>query len=147
MSSLITIKSNKLYYNLKNTTEDISAPVKVISVIGKARGGKSSFMNLLISKWSNVNTTIFKMGDNGDHCTNGVDYYYIKQLNIILLDFQGIYLGDSSQDSKLLLLAYLLSDVIIFNENKMLSNNTLSQFEPMLSFIQYIDTKHLKMVK
>ena len=144
MSSLITIKSNKLYYNLKNTTEDASAPVKVISVIGKARGGKSSFMNLLISNWSNTNKTIFKMGDNGDHCTNGVDYYYIKQLNIILLDFQGIYLGDSSQDSKLLLLAYLLSDVIIFNENKMLSNNTLSQFQPMLSFIQYMNKDDTK---
>ena len=135
MSSLITIKDNKLYYNLKNTTEDVSTSVKIISVIGKARTGKSTLVNVLISKWSNKNTSIFKMSDSGDHCTNGVDYYYIKHLNIILLDFQGIYLGDSSQDSKLLLLAYLLSDVIIFNENKMLSNNTLSQFEPMLSFI------------
>ena len=144
MSSLITIKDNKLYYNLKNTTEDISSPVKIISVIGKARTGKSTLMNLLISKWSNTNKSIFKMSDSGDHCTNGVDYYYIKHLNIILLDFQGIYLGDSSQDSKLLLLAYLLSDVIIFNENKMLSNNTLSQFEPMLSFIQYMNKDDTK---
>jgi hypothetical protein len=144
MSSLITIKENKLYYNLKNTIEDVSTQVKIISVIGKARTGKSTLMNLLISKWSNFNTTIFKMSDSGDHCTNGVDYYYIKHLNIILLDFQGIYLGDSSQDSKLLLLAYLLSDVIIFNENKMLSNNTLSQFEPMLSFIQYMNKDDTK---
>ncbi len=144
MSSLITIKNNKLWYNLKNTTEDTTTPVKIISVIGKARTGKSTLMNLLISKWSNTNTTVFKMNDTGDHCTNGVDYYYIKHLNIILLDFQGIYLGDSSQDSKLLLLAYLLSDVIIFNENKMLSNNTLSQFEPMLSFIQYLPKDDFK---
>jgi hypothetical protein len=145
MTSLISIKDNKLYYNLKNTTNvDLSSPVKIISVIGKARTGKSTLMNLLISKWSNTNTTVFKMSDTGDHCTNGVDYYYIKDLNIILLDFQGIYLGDSSQDSKLLLLAYLLSDVIIFNENKMLSNNTLSQFEPMLSFIQYMNKEDNK---
>jgi hypothetical protein len=144
MSSLITIKNNKLWYNLKNITEDTTTPVKIISVIGKARTGKSTLMNLLISKWSNSNTTVFKMNDTGDHCTNGVDYYYIKELNIILLDFQGIYLGDSSQDSKLLLLAYLLSDVIIFNENKMLSNNTLSQFEPMLSFIQYMHKDDFK---
>jgi hypothetical protein len=144
MSSLITIKNNKLMYNLKNTIEDVTSPVKIISVIGKARTGKSTLMNLLISKWSYVNTTIFKMSDSGDHCTNGVDYYYVKEYNIILLDFQGIYLGDSSQDSKLLLLAYLLSDVIIFNENKMLSNNTLSQFEPMLSFIQYMHKDDFK---
>ncbi len=139
MTSLITIKENKLWYNLKNITEDITTPVKIISVIGKARTGKSTLMNLLISKWSNTNTTVFKMSDIGEHCTNGVDYYYIKELNIILLDFQGIYYCDSSQDSKLLLLAYLLSDVIIFNENKMLTNITLSQFEPMLLFIQYMN--------
>jgi len=138
MSSLITINNNKLFYKLPNLPDDKNIKIKIISVIGKARTGKSTLMNLLISKWLNTNTTIFKMSNSGEHCTNGVDYYYLKELNIILLDFQGIYLGDSSQDSKLLLLAYLLSDVIIFNENKMLSNNTLSQFEPMLSFIQYI---------
>ena len=141
MTSLITINNGKL-----STINSIKSDnkVKIISVVGKARTGKSTLMNLLISKWYGINKTIFKMSDTGEHCTNGVDYYYIESHNIILLDFQGIYLGDSSQDSKLLLLAYLLSDVIIFNENKMLSNNTLGQFEPMLSFIQYIDTKHLK---
>ena len=141
MTSLVTINNGKL-----TTINSIKSDnkVKIISVVGKARTGKSTLMNLLISKWFGINKTIFKMSDSGEHCTNGVDYYYIEKHNIILLDFQGIYLGDSSQDSKLLLLAYLLSDVIIFNENKMLSNNTLGQFEPMLSFIQYIDTKHLK---
>lgn len=118
---------------------DNNRNVKIISVIGKARTGKSTLLNTIITKINKENTTIFKMSDSGEHCTNGVDYYYIENKGIILLDFQGIYLGDSSLDSKLLLLSYMLSDVIIFNENKMLSNNTLSQFEPMMSFMQYID--------
>lgn len=148
MSSLINIKDSKLQYNLKQITEiipvDNTQKIKVVSVVGKARTGKSTLMNILVSKWFTENKTVFKMSDSGEHCTNGVDYVYIEELNIILLDFQGIYLGDSSQDSKLLLLAYLLSDVIIFNENQMLSNNTLSQFEPMMSFIQYIQQDDLK---
>ena len=144
MTSLISIDSDKLIYNLKNNHQDVSKKVKVISVIGKARTGKSTLMNMLISYWTKKNTNIFKMSDSINHCTNGVDYYYLEESNIILLDFQGIYLGDSSQDCKLLLFAYLLSDVLIFNEKEMLSNMTLQQFQPMLSFMHYIDKTSLK---
>ncbi len=149
MSSLITITTNdsnkkELYYNADFSKYNKNDKIKVVSVIGKARGGKSTLLNLLLSKWNDSNQTIFKMSASGEHCTNGIDYYYCEDENIMLLDFQGIYLGDSSQDSKLLLIAYLLSDIIIFNENKMLSNNTLSQFEPMLSFIHYAKSEELK---
>jgi hypothetical protein len=144
MSSLITIDNNNLIYKLNDISKIEDKKIKIISVIGKARTGKSTLMNIIISKWLNKNTTIFKMSDSGEHCTNGVDYYYVEDKDILLLDFQGIYLGDSSQDSKLLLLSYLLSDIIIFNENKMLTNNTLSQFEPMLSFMHYVSNNDLK---
>lgn len=144
MSSLITIDDNNLIYKLNDISKIENKKIKIISVIGKARTGKSTLMNIIISKWLNKNITIFKMSDAGEHCTNGVDYYYVEEKNILLLDFQGIYLGDSSQDSKLLLLSYLLSDIIIFNENKMLTNNTLSQFEPMLSFMHYVSNNDLK---
>lgn len=147
MTNIISIKDNKLILNIDVDNNDTNNDqVKVVSIIGKARGGKSTFSNLLISMLCDQNKTIFRMSDLSTHCTNGVDYYYMKEHKIILLDFQGIYLGDSSQDSKLLLLSYLLSDIIIFNENKILSNNTLQQFEPMLSFIQYINKEELQKV-
>lgn len=152
MTSLITISSpdlnnpieKELYYNADFSKYNKTNKIKVVSIIGKARGGKSTILNILLSKWFSFNNVIFKTSAGREHCTNGVDYYYYEDKNIMFLDFQGIYLGDSSQDSKLLLLAYLLSDIIIFNENKMLSNNTLSQFEPMLSFIHYIPDKSNK---
>jgi hypothetical protein len=151
MTNIISIKDNKLHLNtdldnLDNLNDNLNEKIKIVSIIGKARGGKSTFSNLLISSLYNENKKIFNMSDLSTHCTNGVDYYFMKEHKIILLDFQGIYLGDSSQDSKLLLLAYLLSDIIIFNENKILSNNTLQQFEPMLSFLQYINKDELQMV-
>ena len=144
-SSLIDIIDNKLIFNTK-----ISFPkelkenknIKVISIIGKARTGKSTFLNCLLTYWRNATQNIFQMSSGGNHCTNGIDVYDIPERGMLLLDFQGIYLGDSSNDPKLLLLAYLLSDVIIFNETKMLSNITLQQFEPMLSFINYMKGKN-----
>lgn len=148
MTSLITINTSKnLCYNLKNPICQPDTEIKVISVIGKARTGKSTFMNILISYLKGLDTKIFEMSDTIEHCTNGVDYYYLEDKKVLLLDFQGIYLGDSSVDCKLLLFAYLLSDMIIFNEKEMLSNMTLQQFEPMLSFIHYIDTDSLKKTK
>jgi len=144
-SSLIDIVDNKLIFNTnisfsKELKENKN--IKVISIIGKARTGKSTFLNCLMTYWRNATQNIFQMSSGGNHCTNGIDVYNIPERGILLLDFQGIYLGDSSNDPKLLLLAYLLSDVIIFNETKMLSNITLQQFEPMLSFINYMKGKN-----
>ena len=142
-SSLVDIEKGKLIYNTALTLKsDKAASIKVVSIIGKARTGKSTFLNCLLTYWKSDSQHIFTMSDSGTHCTNGIDIYNIEDRGIILLDFQGIYLGDSSNDPKLLLLAYLVSDIIIFNEVKMLSNITLQQFEPMLSFINYLKGKN-----
>ena len=124
---------------------------KFISIIGKARTGKSAFVNCLISHWEKENLKIFETSDLDEHCTNGVDWYQCKNVNIVILDFQGIFLHDSSQDIKLLLLAYLISDVIIFNEPHLLTSATLALFEPMLTFLNFVDInsdklKHPKLI-
>ena len=142
-SSLVDIEKGKLIYNTALTLKsDKAASIKVVSIIGKARTGKSTFLNCLLTYWKSDSQHIFTMSDTGAHCTNGIDIYNIEERSIILLDFQGIYLGNSSNDPKLLLLAYLVSDIIIFNEVRMLSNITLQQFEPMLSFINYLKGKN-----
>lgn len=150
--SLIDIdSSNRLVINPKlNISSTIGKDaskenIKVVSIIGKARGGKSTFLNCLLTQWKDTSQNVFEMANSDKHCTSGIDIVHIPEKRIILLDFQGIYLGNSSVDPKLLLLAYILSDVIIFNEAKMLSNITLQQFEPMLSFINYLkDIKDLR---
>ena len=144
-NSLIDIKNNKLILNTNIELDielDTDIQIKVVSIIGKARTGKSSFLNCLISYWENDSKQVFQMSNTEKHCTNGIDIYYMKKQHILLLDFQGIWVENSSNDSKLLLLAYLMSDVIIFNEKQMLTNGTLAQFEPMLAFINDIKDKH-----
>jgi hypothetical protein len=142
--SLVDIKNNKLILNRNLETEhecfiiNSQKSIKVVSIIGKARTGKSSFLNCLISFWENDSKNVFQMSNTDKHCTNGIDMYYLQEKGILLLDFQGIWVENSSNDSKLLLLAYLMSDIIIFNETKMLTNGTLAQFEPMLAFINDI---------
>jgi hypothetical protein len=54
------------------------------------------------------------------------------------LDCQGIQHHDSSNDIKLLLLPYLISDVIIFNTNS-INNSTLKALEPLVSFCNFIE--------
>ena len=116
-----------------------TTPVKIISIIGKARMGKSSFLNAFISKYSGKNTTIFTTQDGDDHCTLGIDYYYIPEHNLLLLDSQGLAHENASHDPSLLLFIYLVSNIIIFNESTMLQNSALKLIEPICTFTQYLD--------
>ncbi len=121
-----------------------STPLRVISILGKARMGKSTFMNCLVSTLYDKNAYIFPTQESTEHCTIGIDAYILADRNILLLDCQGVEYDDSSQDSKLLLLTYLLSDLIIFNERNMLSNSTLNSFQPMVAFLQYLQLEQIR---
>lgn len=112
---------------------------KVVSILGKARMGKSTFLNTLISRITGQNSPVFKTTDTLEHCTRGIDYYYIESHNLLLLDSQGIGHQDSSHDPALLLLVYLISDIVIFNERMMLQNEALKLLEPICAFMTYID--------
>lgn len=116
-----------------------TTPVKIISIIGKARMGKSSFLNALVSKYRQENYNIFKTEQGTDHCTLGIDYCYIPEKNIMILDSQGLAHGDSRHDPALLLFIYLVSNVVVFNESRMLQNPALRLMEPICTFTQYID--------
>jgi len=116
-----------------------SNPVKILSIIGKARMGKSSFLNAFISKYAGKNTTVFTTQDGDDHCTLGIDYYYIPEENLLLLDSQGLAHENASHDPSLLLFIYLVSNIVIFNESTMLQNSALKLIEPICTFTQYLD--------
>jgi hypothetical protein len=116
-----------------------TTPVRILSIIGKARMGKSSFLNAFISKYNGKNTTVFTTQDGDDHCTLGIDYYYLPEHNLLLLDSQGLAHENSSHDPSLLLFIYLVSNIIIFNESTMLQNSALRLIEPICTFTQYLD--------
>jgi GTPase SAR1 family protein len=116
-----------------------TTPVKIISIIGKARMGKSSFLNALVSKYRQENYNIFTTQQGIEHCTLGIDYCYIPEKNIMILDSQGLAHGDARHDPALLLFIYLVSNVIVFNDSRMLQNEALRLIEPICTFTQYID--------
>ena len=115
--------------------------VKVVSILGKARMGKSSFLNTFISKYAQEDSVIFTTQDGIEHCTLGIDYCYIPEENVLLLDSQGLASGDARHDPALLLFIYLISNVIVFNDTRLLQNEALRLIEPICTFTQYLDVE------
>jgi len=111
--------------------------VKMISIIGDARTGKSSFLNLMISKISGQNQKIFDTGDSlNDHCTFGISIYHCG--DYLFLDCQGLNYQHNIHDTKMMLIAYMLSNVFILNVN-MINNIALKLLEPILLFGKYFN--------
>ena len=123
-SSLLSIinKTIRLSDNINIPNDDT---IRVVSIIGKARMGKSTFLNAMVNHIEGTSTRPFATQSDDNHCTRGIDYYYSKSKSILLLDCQGLALEDSSHDPLLLLITYLTSDVIVFNERMMLQNEAL----------------------
>lgn len=121
--------------------------IRVMSILGKARMGKSTFLNSIVSKIDGESAQPFQTQDNEEHCTRGIDYYYCAEKKLVLMDCQGLDLHDSSHDPALLLFVYLISDTIIFNVPRMLQNDALKNLEPICTFMTYLDFDGLQKPK
>jgi len=53
-------------------------------------------------------------------------YYYFSDKKIMLIDTQYLDYGNSSDDHKILLFCYNISDIMIFNKNEMFNNDLLN---------------------
>jgi hypothetical protein len=135
----VKILDNKLA--IVKEIENLSPDTRVVSILGKARMGKSTFLNLLITNINgdSSNQNIFTTQDSDEHCTRGIDAFYLPQKNLLLLDSQGLAYEDSSHDPQLLLFLYHVSDVVIFNDNRRLENGALKLLEPICTFTNYLD--------
>lgn len=117
--------------------------ITVFSIVGIARTGKSSLLNCMGSYLLKKNVNIFNVSDTDEHCTSGIDMYYFQEQSIVLLDCQGLKLDDSSNDPKLLLITYLISDCIIYNQRSMLNNDIFDTLQSLATFVNYVDNvKH-----
>lgn len=126
-------------YNLIVKVTDLpinDKPLYVLSIIGKARTGKSTLLNCIISHLKNESETIFMTSNTDEHCTHGIDYHVLELQDKIylILDVQGIKYHDSSLDAKMILFVYLISNIIIFNEKNIISNATLNSLQPLSTF-------------
>lgn len=126
----------------------------VISMLGVSGSGKSVFINKFLSYLfkKQINIVKTQLPDNIDdsnhctHCTIGIDYISfcltthtvdtidtvntvntVPNLQIIILDCQGLQYEDSKNDQKLMSIVYSLSNIIIFHEiGKTIDSNTLT---------------------
>jgi 5-methylcytosine-specific restriction endonuclease McrA len=139
--SLITIENDKnlVLKDIPTTDDD----VKIVSILGSARMGKSTLFNTIISKYTNYNNNVFATSKGLTHCTHGIDYVYIPEMKIIFCDIQGLNSENSASDPKLLLIAYLMSDIIIYTEQKMLNKTTLQSLSPLSSFLTYLNQEDI----
>jgi len=135
-TQLITFENNKLVLSSL-----ISCDAKVITVTGSARKGKSSLLNTICSYLTKENAEIFKSSSSVDHVTRGISYYYFADKKIMLIDTQGLDYGNSSDDHKILLFCYSISDIMIFNEKEMFNNGSLNTLSQLASFVNRIDIK------
>lgn len=123
---LISINETKLILNdinIKTTKKTF-----IISMLGCARVGKSTFINGLISYIFNNNKYIAFTSSKSEHCTKGIDYiiFDYEDIKLIILDCQGLNYEDSKNDDKLLSFVYSVSNIIIYHDVNIINNQTLN---------------------
>lgn len=127
---------------------NIDSKCVVISMIGCARVGKSTFINGFLSYLFKENIQIATTSNGGNHCTTGIDYICMdyepnsdgKIAKIIILDCQGLSYEDSKNDDKLLSIVYTLSDIVIYHETGIVNNQTLNTLTLLCLVADYIKT-------
>lgn len=119
----------------------------IVSVVGKARSGKSTFLNALlfslgVAESGNVKFSekdpssrggIFATGSTGQQVTRGIMAYLVD--DILFLDVQGIMEGHAGFDHGLLMAAYCMSDVFIYSQQNTVTHDLFSSLIQMASFL------------
>lgn len=123
-------------------------PSLVVTSIGQSRNGKSAFLNCLATAITGKEKRYFqsmsmKLSEGRD-VTVGMNYVVLtyKTHNIILIDSQGISGIYSDTDPQVLLFAYYISDVIIFNCPKQLDTASLNLLTPISTLVSKM--KHVQ---
>lgn len=144
-------ENNKLNLNIPNLPNVKSI---VVSMIGCARMGKSTFINMFISYLHQTNMKVLETSSGSDHCTTGVNIYNVflknddNEYNLIFLDCQGLSFLDSKNDDKFLSAIYMISDIVVFHTSGYINNETLNTLTPLCLVADMIQTDvHETMLK
>ena len=129
-------KSNfKLNKEALNIIRSIKEEIVVVSIVGKARTGKSYLMNLLLNNNNQLNEG-FKVASSINSCTRGIWLWNTprQKINssakIIFLDSEGtnsVDLSTKTYDSKIFALIILLSSLFIYNTNGNIDEQSISE--------------------
>ena len=111
----LTAEGSSLLKEVESSKKDIL----VVSIIGAARTGKSTLLNLL------TETNCFVTSNSTEPCTLGLNAVYARDQSIIYIDTQGLFDG-KVDDEKLIALCALMSDVCIYNVPQVIDSRNIS---------------------
>jgi len=127
-----TQKTFELNETVLEELSQLQRPVRVIAVVGDARIGKSTTMNLISHIWTKVNRNkveeIFETGDTFDSVTHDVWCHIIQDErggNVVLLDVEGTNLGDDALTIQLSMFTALISSGLNVFVREVFQNNNL----------------------
>jgi predicted GTPase len=142
----ITFESNKWKINEKceKIIKNIKKPVKVISVCGRFRTGKSYIMNLFAGQPG------FDLGHTTNAETKGI-WMWTKEeekYHLILLDTEGLYdpkqKGGKDFDTKIFLISVLLSSYFIYNILQNIDSTVIKELSVVTEFLDLIESSSSK---
>ena len=135
------IEFEKSNFKLNNIALEILRLIKeeiiVVSIVGKARTGKSYLMNLLLNiNNNNYLNEGFQVASSINSCTRGIWLWNTPKqkpnssAKIIFLDSEGtnsVDLSTKTYDSKIFALIILLSSLFIYNTNGNIDEQSISE--------------------
>ncbi|CAI2381191.1 unnamed protein product [Moneuplotes crassus] len=131
---------------LQNLNENIG----VIAVAGKYRTGKSYLLNKIILQ-NNSNSGGFGVGPTINPCTKGlwvwskpiITKYKQKDLKVLVIDSEGIGAlnEDANHDTRIFLLALLISSYFIFNSMGTIDESALQNISLIINLSKEIQVK------
>lgn len=130
--------------------QSIDEDVGVIAVAGKYRTGKSYLLNKIILQ-NKSDKTGFGVGPTINPCTKGlwvwskpiVTTYKDKPLKVLVIDSEGIGAlnEDANHDTRIFLLALLLSSYFIYNSMGTIDENALQNISLIVNLSKEIQIK------
>jgi hypothetical protein len=154
---LISIVNKKFVLN-KEAIEVLSQdnkPVGIISLVGKYRTGKSFLLNrVLLNKNLTSKTFGFSVGPTVKPCTKGIwmwskpmkvnNNHHGEEFNVYFIDTEGLgaYDEEVNHDSKIFLIAVLISSLFLLNSFSSIDENAINNLSLILNL-----TKSIKLNK
>ena len=151
-------ESSKKFIINKDAKKIISNPsnkkIGIISLVGKYRTGKSFLLNKVIINNNESNTDGFAVGPTIKPCTKGIWLWSkpliingdsnVEQFPTYLIDTEGLgaYDEDINHDSKIFLIAILISSLFIYNSIGTIDENALSNLSFILNLSKSLKLKN-----